>query len=160
MRELSLPPDRHAAYLVGETVYRRLANVPMEAVVEAETPSGERLRLEPEPVGGQYLWKIPHVSEAGIWLLRAEGAEVDAFAVNFDARESALAPVVPEYIRSVFADAEVHFLNPGDDLRLSVLGNRHGRELWREFLLLALGLLLAEQWIARAPRDVPVRQAA
>ncbi len=160
VRELSLPPDRHAAYLVGETVYRRLADVSMEAVVEAETPSGERLRLEPEPVGGQYLWKIPHVGEAGIWRLRAAGAEVDAFAVNFDARESALAPVVPEYVRSVFSDAEVHFLNPGDDLRLAVLGNRHGRELWREFLILALGLLLAEQWIARAPRDVPVRQAA
>ena len=160
VRELSLPPDRRATYLVGETVYRRLADVPMEAVVEAETPSGERLRLEPEPVGGQYLWKIPHVSEAGIWRLRAAGTEVDAFAVNFDARESALAPVASEYVRSVFADAEVHFLNPGDDLRLAVLGNRHGRELWREFLLLALGLLLVEQWIARAPRDVTVRQAA
>jgi len=160
VRELSLPPERHATYLVGETVYRRLADVPMEAVVEAETPSGERRRLEPEPIGGQYLWKIPLVSEAGIWRLRAAGAEVDAFAVNFDARESALAPVVPEYVRSIFADAEVHFLHPGDDLRLAVLGNRHGRELWREFLLLALGLLLAEQWIARAPRDVAVRQAA
>ena len=160
VRELSLPPDRHATYLVGETVYRRLADVPMETAVEAETPSGERLRLEPERVGGQYLWKIPQVGEAGIWRLRVSGTEVDAFAVNLDARESALAPVVPEYVRSVFADAEVHFLNPGDDLRLAVLGNRHGRELWREFLILALALLLAEQWIARAPRDVPVRQAA
>ena len=37
---------------------------------------------------------------------------------------------------------------------------RYNRELWGEFLLLALGFLLAEQWIARAPRDVPVRQAA
>ena len=27
---------------------------------------------------------------------------------------------------------------------------RYNRELWREFLLLALGLLLDEQWIARA----------
>ncbi len=160
MRELSLPPDRHATYLVGETVYRRLADVPMAAVVEAETPSGERLRLEPEPIGGQYLWKIPQVSEVGIWRLRAAGAEVDAFAVNFDARESALAPVAPEYIQRIFPDAEVHFLNPSDDPRHAVLGNRHGRELWRAFLLLAVGLLLAEQWIARAPRDVVVRQAA
>ncbi len=160
VRELSLPPDRHATYLVGETVYRRLADIPMEAAVEAETPSGERLRLEPERVGGQYLWKIPQVGEAGIWRLRAAGAAVDAFAVNFDVRESALASVAPERVRRVFAGAEVHFLGPDDDLRLAVLGNRHGRELWREFLLLALGLLLAEQWIARAPRDVPVRQAA
>lgn len=160
VRELSLPPDRHAPYLVGETVYRRLADVPMEAVVEAETPSGERLRLGPERVGGQYLWKIPRVGEAGIWRLRVAGATVDAFAVNLDARESALAPVAPERVRRVFADAEVHFLSPGDDLRLAVLGNRHGRELWREGLLLALVLLLAEQWIARAPRDVPARRAA
>ena len=160
VRELSLPSDRRAAYLVGETVYRRLADVPMEAAVEAETPSGERLRLEPERVGGQYLWKIPQVGEAGIWRLRAAGAAVDAFAVNLDARESALTPIAPERVRRVFADAEVHFLGPGDDLRLAVLGNRHGRELWREFLILALGLLLAEQWIARAPRDVLVRQAA
>ncbi len=160
VRELSLPPDRHAAYLVGETVYRRLADVPMEAVVEAETPSGERLRLEPESVGGQYLWKIPHVGEAGIWRLRAAGAAVDAFAVNFDGRESALVPIAPERVRSIFADAEVHFLSPGDDLRLAVLGNRHGRELWRTFLILVLALLLAEQWIARAPRDVAARRAA
>ena len=160
VRELSLPPDRHVTYLVGETVYRRLADVPMEAVVEAETPSGERLRLGPERVGGQYLWKIPHVGEAGIWRLRVAGTVVDAFAVNLDARESALAPVAPERVRRVFADAEVHFLGPDDDLRLAVLGNRHGRELWRECLLLALGLLLAEQWIARAPRDAPARQAA
>ena len=160
VRELSLPPDRHATYLVGETVYRRLADVPMEAVVEAHAPSGERLRLEPERVGGQYLWKIPQVAEAGIWRLRSADAAVDAFAVNFDARESALAPVPPEHIRRVFSGAEVHFLRPGDDLRLAVLGNRHGRELWREFLLLALVLLLAEQWIARAPRDVSVREAA
>ena len=160
VRELSLPPDRHATYLVGETVYRRLADVPMAAVVEAETPSGERLRLGPERVGGQYLWKIPRVGEAGIWHLRAAGATVDAFAVNLDARESALAPIAPERVRRVFPGAEVHFLSPGDDLRLAVLGNRHGRELWRECLLLALGLLLVEQWIARAPRDAPARQAA
>ena len=37
---------------------------------------------------------------------------------------------------------------------------RYNRELWREFLILALGFLLAEQWIALAPRDVLVRQAA
>ena len=113
VRELSLPPERHTAYLVGETIYRRLADVPMEAVVEAETPSGERLRLEPERVGGQYLWKIPQVGEAGIWRLHVSGTEVDAFAVNFDARESALAPVVPEYVRSVFGRRRSPFPQPG-----------------------------------------------
>ena len=76
---------------------------------------------------------------------------VDLFAVNIDTRESDLAPVDREQVRRVFGD--VHFLQPGDDLRLAVLGNRYGRELWREFLLLALALLALEQWGARAPRD-------
>ena len=43
------------------------------------------------------------------------------------------------------------------DPHLAVLGNRHSREVWREFLLLALGFLRAEQWVARAPFDVSVR---
>ena len=51
-------------------------------------------------------------------------------------------------------------IDGGYDQCLAVLGNSHAREVWREFLILALGLRLAEQWIARAPRDVPVRQAA
>ncbi|MEE3259164.1 MAG: BatA domain-containing protein [Candidatus Latescibacterota bacterium] len=160
VRELSLPPNRRTSYLVGETIHRHLNAVDIAAAVEAETPSGERLRLEPERVGGQYLWKIPQVREAGIWHLRAEGETVDVFAVNLDTRESDLTPVPPERVRQVFGDAELHFLHPGDDLRLAVLGNRYGRELWREFLLLALALLTLEQWIARAPRDAQPRQAA
>lgn len=160
VRELSLPPNRRTSYLVGETVHRRLGAVDIKAAVEAETPSGERLRLEPERIGGQYLWKIPQVREAGIWRLRTEGETVDVFAVNLDTRESDLTPIAPERVRQIFGDTDLHFLHPGDDLRLAVLGNRYGRELWREFLLLALAFLTLEQWIARAPRDAQPRQAA
>ena len=157
VRELSQPPDRRVSYLVGETVYRRLDRLAIEAAVAAEAPSGERLRLEPERIEGQYRWKIPQVDEAGIWRLRAGGEIVDLFAVNLDTRESDLTPVDREQVRRVFGD--VHFLQPGDDLRLAVLGNRYGRELWREFLLLALALLALEQWVARAPRDVQPQTA-
>ena len=127
------------------------------AAITAEAPSGERLRLEPERIEGQYRWKIPQVDEAGIWRLRAGGEIVDLFAVNLDTRESDLTPVDQEQVRRVLGD--VHFLQPGDDLRLAVLGNRYGRELWREFLLLALALLALEQWVARAPRDVQPQTA-
>ena len=153
VRELSLAPNRRATYQVGDTVYRRLNNLGIEALVDAETPSGERLRLEPERVGGQYLWKIPQVSEAGIWHLYSEGDHIDLFAVNLDTNESDLTPVDPERIRRILAPADLHFLTPGEDLRLAVLGNRYGRELWRECLILSLCLLVLELWIARAPRD-------
>ena len=160
VRELSLSPDRRTSYLVGETVYRHLSDVELETAIEAETPSGERLRLESERVGSQYLWKIPSVREAGIWRLRTEGEIIDLFAVNLDTRESDLTPIDTERVRNLFAGADLHFLHPNDDLRLAVLGNRYGREFWREFLLLAIALMVLEQWIARAPRDVQTRAAA
>ena len=155
VRELSQPPDRRISYLVGETVHRHLNRLTIEAAVVAEAPSGERLRLEPERIEGQYRWKIPQVDEAGIWRMRAGSDIVDLFAVNLDTRESDLTSIDQEQVRRVFGD--VHFLQPGDDLRLAVLGNRYGRELWREFLFLALALLTLEQWIARAPRDVQIQ---
>ena len=160
IRELSLPPDHRTSYLVGETVYRHLGEVGLDDAIEAETPSGKRLRLESERVGSQYRWKIPQVNEAGIWQLRAKGETIDLFAVNLDTRESDLTPVDLERVRSIFEDTDLHFMQANDDLRLTVLGNRYGRELWREFLILALALLALEQWIARAPRDAQTRQAA
>jgi hypothetical protein len=160
VRELSLPADRHATYLVGQTVHRYLEGVPVEAPIEAESPSGDRLRLEPERVAGQYRWKIPRVHEAGHWRLWRGEEQVDLFAVNVDARESDLSLVDQEYLAELFGRENLHFLRPGDDLRLKVLGNRYGRELWREFLALAAVLLLLELWIARAPRDrLPERRA-
>ena len=155
VRDLSQPPDRRISYLVGETVHRHLNRLTIEAAVVAEAPSGERLRLEPERIEGQYRWKLPQVDEAGIWRMRAGSDIVDLFAVNLDTRESDLTSIDQEQVRRVFGD--VHFLQPGDDLRLAVLGNRYGRELWREFLFLALALLTLEQWIARAPRDVQIQ---
>ena len=157
VRDLSQAPDRRASYLIGETVHRRLDRFTVGAAIEAEAPSGERLHLQPERINGQYRWKIPRIDEAGIWRLRAGDEIVDLFAVNPDTRESDLALVDREHVRRVLGN--VHILQPGDDLRLAVLGNRYGRELWREFLLLALALLVLEQWIARAPRDVQLQAA-
>ena len=152
------PPDPPPG--VDSAVDSRRRAEMLEAAIEAETPSGERLRLESERVGSQYLWKIPSVREAGIWRLRSEGEIIDLFAVNLDTRESDLTPIDTERVRNLFAGADLHFLHPNDDLRLAVLGNRYGREFWREFLLLAIALMVLEQWIARVPRDVQTRQAA
>jgi len=152
VRELSLPADRHDAYLVGQTVHRYLDGVPFTSSIQAETPAGNRLLLEPERIEGQYRWKIPQVGESGLWRLWREGEAVDRFAVNVDVRESALRPVRPERLLQIFGADRTYFIHPRDDLRVKVLGNRYGRELWREFLGLALVLLLLELWVARAPR--------
>jgi len=155
VRDLSLPADRHLAYRVGETAHRHLEGLSIDKPVQAESPYGRRLLLEPELLDGQYRWKIPRLDESGIWRLWLGEREVERFPVNVDTREGDLTPVRRERLLQLFGAQRTHFMRPEEDLRLQVLGNRYGRELWRESLLLALVLLLLELWVARAPRDIP-----
>jgi hypothetical protein len=152
-RELCLNGDHHLSYLVGEDAVRRPPGIAPDRPVEAEAPSGARFALEAEAAPGGPRWRLPQLNQSGWWRLRQEGREVDAFPVNLDTRESVLTPVDTATVRRLLGEDRVVFLEPGKDPRPQVAATRFGRELWREFLLLALGLLLLELWIARAPRD-------
>ena len=96
---------------------------------------------------------MPQLHEAGIWRIKDGAQIVDTFPVNIDTRESNLTPVGREMLGRIFPPENLHFLQSGEAQRLQVLGNRYGRELWREFLALALLLLLVELWISRAPQS-------
>ena len=151
VRHLVLPADHAAQYEVGDPVRRRVSGLTAADVVQVETPSGRRLYLEPQHDGAGPLWKIPHADEAGFWRVLKEGDEVDVFAVNIDARESDLTVVPEGLLERLLGPGRLRLLPPDGDLGEAVLGNRHGRELWRECLALAVCLLLLELWIARAP---------
>jgi hypothetical protein len=153
VRYLALPPDHRTEYLVGQTVRHYLPDVPVRSHVQAESPSGQRFHLEAELVGGRHFWKIPQVEESGLWRLWHEDKLVDLFPVNVDTQESDLALVERERLLLLFGAEGTHFVMPGDDLRQQVMSNRYGRELWREFILLALVLLMLELWVARAPGE-------
>lgn len=160
VRYLSLSPDHRDSYTVGQSVYRQLEGIAFESAVQAETPSGRRVFIEPELVKGRYHWKIPQVGESGLWRLWAGGKQVDSFPVNVDIRESALAPVGRPRLDEIFGPHRTRFIHTREELAAKVLGNRYGRELWREFLALALAVLLMELWIARAPRDISAAKDA
>ncbi|MCE9626604.1 MAG: hypothetical protein K8R56_01660, partial [Candidatus Eisenbacteria bacterium] len=72
-----------------------------------------------------------------------------SFAVNPDPAESDLAPVAEPTLVAAFPSTRARILRPGDDLALRVRQARYGRELWPEFVLLALLLLVAESIIGR-----------
>ncbi len=160
VREFSQRPGHYAAYDVGASAHRYLSDVSLEAALSAQSPDGEVLRLQPTLVGERYVWAVPALREAGIWQLKEDDRLVDSFPVNIDPRESDLSTVEPAEVERVFG-TDIHVMQQGDELRLQVLGNRYGRELWREFVALALVLLLVELWLGRAPRGaVPAAQAA
>ncbi len=152
VRYLSLPADPGQPYLVGQPLRRHLPGTSIDDRLQAEAPSGRRLWLSATMQGGRCWWQIPRTDEAGLWRLWQEGRLVDLFAVNPDPRESKLSLVPRQRLEQLFGAGRTRFLGPQDELRSLVLGNRYGRELWRECLALALVLLLLELWLARAPQ--------
>ena len=154
-RHLSQRPGHDHHYQVGDSVARFLHGVPAASTVTAESPSGNRLLISPKTVAGRLAWSLPLVDESGIWRLRINEEVVDQFPVNVDTRESHLQPVRRQRVVELLGAERVQFVDGDEDVRDLVLGNRFGRELWREFLVAAFLLLLLELWIARAPRSPP-----
>ncbi len=80
----------------------------------------------------------------------AVAARGDRFvALTFDPRESDLTPIAERALVTAFPSGRARVLRPGDDLAVRVREARNGRELWREFVLLALLLLVAEAILGR-----------
>jgi hypothetical protein len=150
-RHLTQPSTSGRSYHVGEVVRRELKRAVDADRIQAESPSGRRSYLDAEISNGVLMWKIPRLDESGIWTLSNDGNVVDRFAVNVDRRESRLAPLPRELFADVFESTHLQLVE-GGDLAAAMLANRYGQELWRELLMVALALLLMEQWLARAPR--------
>ena len=150
-RLLATPSQGGRGYLVGDTVRRRLPGTAPGRSIEVRTPSGRRYYQSAEANSEGTFW-TGRPLEAGVWRLEKGGVVIDRFAVNVDTRESNLEEVSRRQLERVFGPGRVVPLAADADLREQVLVRRYGRELWREFLLAALALLLAESWIARAPR--------
>ena len=150
VRYLAQSTTRGPSYIVGDRAWRRLPGTGIATRVETETPSGRRLVVQSEALGTQRLWKVPELDEAGIWQMLVGGAVVDVFAVNLDTDEADLTPVLADEIQRRLG-SHVRILQDGDSLPDVVNAARFGRELWREFLVLAVVLLMLELWLARAP---------
>jgi len=85
----------------------------------------------------------------GLYRAYADGTLRSSFAVNPDPAESDLTPLAERTLVAAFPAGHVRVLRPGDDLALRVRQARDGRELWREFVLLALALLVIEGILGR-----------
>ena len=78
------------------------------------------------------------------------GPELRAsFAVNPDPVEGDLAPMPIASLTAAFPPDRVRVLHVGEDLALRIRHARFGRELWPEFVTLALLLLVAESVLGR-----------
>ena len=99
------------------------------------------------------------IERTGLYRVTLDGRPRTSFAVNPDAREGDLEPLPDAALTGAFPDGRVQILRPGADLARRVREARYGRELWAEFLILALLLLIAESILGRWGMSAPAARA-
>ncbi len=145
---------------VGE----RLAGfVPLEdqavpLILTEPAPRGGRRQIEAIPTADRRaMFEVPETPFAGFYRVRQDklkGAEF-SFAVNPRCeKESDLAAIGAEYIRSNMPGLEFSWMDRNGDVRALVEGGRGGTEIWwipmfAVFLLLAVESALAAHWAPR-----------
>lgn len=85
----------------------------------------------------------------GLYRVLLDGRLRGSFAVNPDARESDLSSLEEPALVAGFPAGRASVLHAGGDLARRVREARFGRELWAEFAILALLLLVAESVLGR-----------
>ena len=124
-------------------------SAPASAEWRIEDETGRDVPVRVETGGGAARAVSAPLERTGLYRAFTGGQLRASFAVNPDPREGDLAPLPEASLVSAFPTGRVRVLRMGDDLALRVRQARFGRELWPEFLLLALLLLVAESVIGR-----------
>jgi hypothetical protein len=107
--------------------------------------------------------KIEDTSLPGIYSIlskpsASEEEVVDRFAVNINTRDSDPDKIERNVMERKLEGLSFFYVSPQDDLEKSILQSRYGKELWKTFLWIALGLLAVEMYLSRSRKKDVVKE--
>jgi hypothetical protein len=94
------------------------------------------------------LVSITEYGPPGIYSLKSAEKTLSLLAFNIDRTESSAEIITSEEMAELLG-IDVRTITPGSDMKTSIKEARFGRELWREFLLAVLILLIIESLLGR-----------
>jgi hypothetical protein len=112
------------------------------------SPTGTAEDLLPAQTTTGSLVSFTEYGPPGIYALESGKDTLSLMAFNVDRAESSAETIEPEEIGELLG-ADVRSIEPGADMKTSIKEARFGRELWKEFLLAALILLIIESLIGK-----------
>jgi hypothetical protein len=118
-----------------------------EASLSLVDPTGKELRISKTKLGASLLVRSEPMNGLGIYRLFAGDEELSAFSVNIDPVESQLDPLSKRELLKIFGGANIISEDSHGELAGAA---RPGQELWPFFLVLCLGFLVAELFVARS----------
>ncbi len=151
VRRLEGERARQASTIVGGTLV-----VPVEdgvvGRIEVALPDGGTALADRSGEGGGEA-RLTLVERPGVYRFASAGREIALGVANVEPRESDLEPATAAEIAELVPEVDFRVVDPDAPLEAEVLEARRGRELWRVFVYIALGLIALEMLLAR-PRPV------
>jgi hypothetical protein len=133
--------------IIGEPLQWRLPTS-INTGLSLQSPTSYIEDLQPVSESGGSSVKIIEFSAPGIYTLKENDKPLSLMAFNIDNAESENNTISSDEIGERLGVA-VKSVAPDSDLKATVLQARFGRELWKEFLILAMLMLIAESVIGR-----------
>ncbi len=133
--------------IIGQTLQWRLPGNIAQGL-SLRSPAGEAEDLQPVLEGSGSMVRITEYGAPGIYTMTGDDKTQSLLAFNIDNVESENATVSANEIGERLG-ADVKAIPADSDLKATILQARFGKELWKEFLILALILLIAESIIGR-----------
>jgi hypothetical protein len=132
----------------GQIIYARVKD-PVKGM-RAEDPSGKPLKLSLAAWEGRDAIVSEPLMDPGVYVLHDPNQPKPIhYAVAVSAAESALAPISDREMSRNFEDGLSIFHSPEEAAASLYPDRRMSVELWKWFLLAALGLMFAEAWLTR-----------
>lgn len=137
-------------YRVGQNIRKELELKKAERI-ELLDPENLKIILSPEFMGERLVFKLGGLKKPGIYKLKSEDKLLDQFAVNLDTRDSDAEPLSgAELTRELKGIENIMFIQPEQNSAEEVSKTRYGKELSKNFLWFALGLLILEMIISKS----------
>jgi hypothetical protein len=136
--------------LVGSRVERELAPEMSREEIKLVDPENLESSLAPSIQKDKLVLNIQNTEKPGIYKIKAEEKVVDQFAVNIDPKDSDPQKIEKSEIEKKLKWLSLFYIKPDDDIEKAILQFRYGKELWKPFLWIVVGLLGLEMYLARS----------
>jgi hypothetical protein len=115
-----------------------------------QSPDSTETTIPPTESTGGLVYRPAPLTLPGVYRTSYLGSEVDRFALNVPAEEGDLGAVEPDQLATALNLPNWQTLDYEADPAKALAEIRHGRELWKYFLWLALILVAIEMLLARS----------
>jgi hypothetical protein len=110
-------------------------------------PQGQKHKLDVLAEGGRALAHFDGTRKPGLYILETPDRLPVHFVVNAAGAESDLAQLPADELAAAAKPFEATLVNSWDEYRQLEQRRRYGRDVWRPFLWMLLGLLFVELWL-------------